>query len=207
MDEKTLSELLKKYPTTAHGDDGKTVITCVARLSFVHFKEPRKQEGSDSKPRYGCAVILPAASDITPLMNAARTAWGERSFKNRDKPRTTPLKKQSEAGEYEGFGEEGFYFNCATVNVPELFNIDMTKAPVDKFYSGCWARVKVRAYAFDKNGNWGVSFGLQGVQFFADDEKLGGGGNAADGFEAAAPAGTGPAKMPNGNGAGLDNWG
>jgi hypothetical protein len=207
MDDKQLAELLKKYPTTLHGDDGKTVITCVARLSFVHFKEPRKQEGSDQKPRYDCAVILPAASDHTPLMNAARKAWSESEVsKKREKPRATPLKKQSDAGDYEGFGEDGFYFNCATVNVPELFNIDMTKAPVDKFYSGCWARVKVRAYAFDKNGNWGVSFGLQGVQFFADDEKLGGGGNASDGFEAAAPAGSGPAKMPNGSAGACAEW-
>lgn len=206
MDEKTLSELLKKYPTITHEADDKryTVITCVARLAFVAFKEPKKGDDPDAKPKYGCAVILPAASSIDPLMNAARKAWAESPISTkRGKPKHTPLKKQSEMLEqgYDGFGEEGFFFNATTINPVDLFNIDMSRADVTKFYSGCWARVKVRAYAYDRK-SWGVSFGLQGVQFFADDEKFGGGGNASDGFEAAAPAGSGPAKMPNGAAAG-----
>jgi len=200
MDERALSELLKKYPTVMHGDDGKTVITCVARLSFVNFKEPRPAQSADGKPRYDCAVLLPAAADLSPLKAACGKAWDESDVKKkRGTPKGSPLKSQAENAEkYDGFDPNGFYFNAATVNPVDLFNIDMTKAPVDKFYSGCWARVKVRAYAFDKNGNWGVSFGLQAVQFFADDEKLGGGGNAADGFEAHGGAvnGSRPAQMP-----------
>ncbi|KWT72392.1 hypothetical protein APY04_0186 [Hyphomicrobium sulfonivorans] len=198
MDEKTLTELLRKYPTTMHGDDGKTVITCVARLSFVHFKEPRRGDNPSSKPMYGCAAILPPAADVSLLRSICEKAWSDRKCVSRTEPKAKPLKKQADNTKWEGFGDEGFYFNCSTINPVDLFNLDMTRAPVDKFYSGCWGRLKIHSYDFDKGLNWGVSLGLQAVQFFADDEKLGGGGNAADGFEAHGNAvnGSRPAQMP-----------
>jgi hypothetical protein len=194
MDDKTLNDLVAKYPCVTYADDekGYTVITCVARLGFVNFKEAKKG-------KYSCAIILPASADVSPLMAAAKKCWAEGKVAAvRKTPKITPLKAQSElADKYAGFGAEGYFINASTKEVPKLFNVDMTPADVTRFKSGDYARVKVRAYEFDKEGNWGVSFGLQAVQFFAEGEALGGGGDAAGGFEAAKlPPGSGTAKMP-----------
>jgi len=63
-----------------------------------------------------------------------------------------------------------------------------TKAPVvvdrarkaiesaNEIYGGCWCRVNLNAYAYEFNGNKGVSFGLNGVQKIDDDEGFGSAG-------------------------------
>ena len=45
----------------------------------------------------------------------------------------------------------------------------------DECYSGMIARATVDAFAWDKAGNKGISFGLQNVQKLDDGERLGGG--------------------------------
>src|SRR5690606_39628308 len=45
-----------------------------------------------------------------------------------------------------------------------------------EIYSGCYVRVSMVAYAFNSQGNKGVSFGLRNVQKLRDGEPLGGGG-------------------------------
>lgn len=197
MDQKTLDDLLKKYPTAAQGDDGLTVITCVARLSFVHFDKPHQQKGTNKEPRYSCAVIIPPNADFAPLVAAAKKAWAESAWRS-EQPKTKPFKDQKDmaAEGYDGFSENGMFFNCETKNPVDLFGADMQRIPVDQAYSGMWARVKVRASAYSVSGNTGVKFWLQAVQKIADDTKFSG-GSSEDGFEAvSAPAGSGPAKVP-----------
>lgn len=207
MDAKTLSDLTKKYPVSAYGDDG---ITCMVfgRLQFVHLDQPRKSEDPTAKPRYDTAIILPLDADVSALDAAMRKAWTESPIsKTRGKPKSKALKEQSElAGQnFAGFSDRGWFVNAGTTRIPEIFNPDMSKAPTDKPYPGCHCRVKVRAYAYEIKGNWGVGFSLEGVQFLADDDKLYAGGNASDGFEAHAPAGSKPAAMPNGAAGGVDS--
>lgn len=208
MDAKLLAELLHKYPNAPKSEDGLTVITCPVRLAFVSFDKPRAPKGTNKEPRYSCCVIVPAEADVTALKAAQRKAWETSEVsKSRNAPKMTAIKSQDAmAGEgYEGFSTGGIYFNAETKTPVDLFGADMSKAPVDKFYSGVWARVKIRFAAYDVAGNYGVKAWLQGVQFIADDAKFSGGGSAEDGFEpVAAPAGNGPAAMPNGaaNGAG-----
>lgn len=199
MDDQTLAKLLASYPVQSHGDDGMTVITCPARLSFVHFDKPHAMKGATKDPRFSCLIILPVAANLGPLIAAAQIAWAGSPLRDKA-PKMMPFKKQSEmlAKGYDGFGETGFYINAETKTNPDLFDIAMQSAPADAFYSGVWARVKVRASAYDVSGNNGVKFWLQGVQKFADDTKFSG-GSSADGFSAAgasAPAGNGAAKAP-----------
>jgi hypothetical protein len=53
-------------------------------------------------------------------------------------------------------------------------------------YGGCLCKVNVNAYTFNKGGNKGVTFGLNGVQFWADEESFGAGHLRAEQmFEAA----------------------
>jgi len=202
MDQKTLDGWIKQYPTAVLSDDGLTVITTVALISFCHFDKPYQQKGSTKEPRYQCAVILPPNSDVSALDGAARKAWQDGPL-HKQAPKSKPLKDQKAMKDkgYKGFNDTGVYFNCDTKNPVDLFGVEsdgngsVKRIPVDQAYSGMWARVKVRADFFDVGGNNGVKFWLQSVQKIADGEKLGG-GNAADGYEAAAPAGHAPAQMP-----------
>ena len=41
-------------------------------------------------------------------------------------------------------------------------------------YAGRWCVASLRAFAYDTNGNKGVSFGLQNVQILDNDEAWGG---------------------------------
>jgi hypothetical protein len=197
MDQKTLETWLKQYPTVTHGDDGMTVITCVARLAYVHFDKPHQQKGTNKEPRYSCAVILPNGADQTALRAAVDKAWAASPMRAQQ-PKSATFKDQKTQFDKkrDGFSETGKFFNCETKNPPDLFGVDLKPVGVDEVYSGCWGRVKVRAQAYDVGGNTGVKFWLQGFQKFADDTKLAG-GNSADGFEAAAPAGNAPAQMPS----------
>jgi hypothetical protein len=66
------------------------------------------------------------------------------------------------------------------------------------FYAGCYARATVTAYGYDRAGNIGVSFGLQGVQKLRDGEAFNGRKPVEEQFEAldgevSAPAAVAPA--------------
>lgn len=204
MDQR-LAELIRRFPMSTRSDDNMTVLTCPVRLAFVSFKEPKKQEGSAKEARYSCAAIVPATADIEALKLAQRTAWETSPHaKVRGTPKSLAIKLQStmvnrkDGKPYAGFGAEGVCFNCETKELNDLFDQNAAKTAADLFYSGCWARLRIRASAYDFNGNWGVKFWLQSAQFIADDEKFATGGNVADGFEPLAPAGNGPARMPGG---------
>lgn len=200
MDQKTLEDLVRKYPCSVQTDDeGQTAITCVVRLAFVHVAEKHRPKDSTNEPTYNLVGLIPAGVDTSALKQIVMAAWEKSAFaKTRGKPKFVPVKSQAErADKYEGFGMGEIYFDAKTKNTVPCFDAQMNPLPVDQIYSGCWARVKVRSYAYDKAGNWGVGFGLQAVQKIADDDKFAGGGNATDGFEPVnAPKGNGPAAMP-----------
>jgi hypothetical protein len=49
-------------------------------------------------------------------------------------------------------------------------------------YSGCYAKVSMEAFAYNSNGNKGVTFGLRAVKKVADGERLGPVDNASEDF-------------------------
>lgn len=206
MDQKTLEDLVRKYPCALLPGDaaGITAITCPVRLQFVWLENARTdQNNPGKKPSYQCSGIIPAFADITPLTQIAMNCWqASKESKVRGTAKHKPLKEQkNNAGKYDGFGEQGFYFDAKTTNPVDVFGPDMVKIPVDRIKGGYWARLKLRAYSYDKNGNWGVGFGLQAVQLIAEDEVFSSAGPSSDGFEAvSAPAGNAPAAMPQSNG-------
>jgi len=75
--------------------------------------------------------------------------------------------------------------------------IDGDKQPVKGGWkSGDWGLVKLNPFAYDRNGNKGVSMGLQAVQFLYTDEGFGSAEATDEGFgvvpDAAKPAETEP---------------
>lgn len=187
LSEKELAEIRAAAPTVAFGDDGLTVITTVCRLSFVNFEKPHTPKGSNKDPRYSCAILLPAGVDHSALVKAAEIAWTKSGI--RGAPKHMPWKRQADmaAKKYEGFDCGEYFFNAETKKPLDgyMFGLDKAPVPPAKFYSGCYARVKVWAQAYDQAGNQGVKFWLQGVQFVGDGKKLG--GDASSGFGEFSP--------------------
>jgi hypothetical protein len=67
------------------------------------------------------------------------------------------------------------YFTASSKAKPGVVDADVS--PImeqSEVYSGCYARVSLRAFAFSNSGNKGVSFGLGNVQKLADGDSLGG---------------------------------
>lgn len=212
MDQKTLEDLVRKYPccVLTQDSEGITAMTCPVRAQFVWLEKPRvNKDNPNAKPSYQLAGIIPDFADVSPLIQIARTCWeASTAAKVRGTAKHKPLKEQSaNHGKYDGFGDKGFYFDAKTTNVVDVFGPDMTKIPVDRIKGGFWVRLKLRAFAYDKNGNWGVGFGLQAVQLIAEDEVFSSAGPSSDGFEAvAAPRGNGPAQMPAQNNGASAVW-
>lgn len=165
-----MNDIMKKGGLTASGN----IITPQFRVSYSYVFKPNKPMQDGGEAKYSIVMLFEADSDLTLMKKAAQEAvkekWGDKPPKNL----RSPFRDQ---GEKDGAGYvEGCIFVSATSKQkPGL--IDSKNADIldeTEFYSGCWARATVRAYAYDANGNRGVAFGLQNVQKLRDDDPLGG---------------------------------
>jgi hypothetical protein len=80
--------------------------------------------------------------------------------------------------------ENHWYMTVAAKTKPGI--VDRNKEPItnsEEIYSGVYARVSLNAFAFNTQGNKGVSFGLNHIQKWADGEFLGGRTRAEDDFD------------------------
>lgn len=167
------------------------VMTPEFRASFVNVFRPGKSMEEGKPGKYSVTMLFKPGADLSKLKAAAAQAvkdkWGDKP----PKLLRSPFRDQGEK-EFDGYVEGAVFINATSDKKPGLVDgklqdiIDETE-----FYSGCWARATVRAFAYDKAGNKGVAFGLQNVQKLRDDKPLGGGGvKASDEFEAVAESGT-----------------
>lgn len=150
------------------------------RLSYPHLFRPESFEGQD--PKYGCVLIIrkddPQIAKLKELIfKAGQEKWGNKiqtgkwpgnlhwPLKNGDdKADTNP--------EY-----EGCYFISPTSKQPVVL-LDRAKRKLleedDKLYPGAYVNASLAVAAFDANMKKGVSIYLNGIQFFADGERLAG---------------------------------
>ena len=153
----------------------KAIMTPEFRVSYPALFKPRANKNDDGTlgtPKYEITMLFPKGADLSKLKRAAEEAVKE---KWKDKPPKNLRSPFRDQGEKEGDGYvEGAIFVCArSLLKPGLVNrqcddiIDQTE-----IYPGCYARATVRAYAYDKNGNKGVSFDLCNVQKTRDGEPL-----------------------------------
>lgn len=181
-------------------NQSRTVITPEFRAAFANvFQTTKTPNGQD---RYQLTALFEPGENLDALKKLAKEAleakWGTDKSKH-PKGLRSPFRKQSEkAGDYEGFldDDDAVFINMATIQQPGIVDANL-KDIIDpkQFYSGCYARAEVNAYAYDKSGNKGVAFGLNNIQKLRDGERLGGGGRAkASSVFEAANAGGGSAE-------------
>jgi ssDNA-binding protein len=159
--------------------DNGNIRTCPVRLSFPHIFSPSKPVPPNTEGKHGSSLLLPLGADISVLTAeataCARAKWGDKM----PKLRSPFLKQDDDAERYPGY-VPGAVLIRATSN-QKLPCVDQNLAPIvdeARVYPGVWAIVTLRAFAYDMGVNKGVSFGLQSVMIIADDQNIGGTGQA-----------------------------
>lgn len=170
--------------------DPKKVVTGRLRLSYANLNTPRAAEEGQT-PKYSTVLIIPKSDKethrkILAAIEAAKEEgkskrWGGKIPKNlnitlKDGDEDADLEQNPE---YEGC----WYMNVSSAEKPGIVDID--RDPIldpSEIYSGMYARVSIRAFAYDRQGNKGVSFGLNNVQKLGDGDPFGSISRAADDF-------------------------
>lgn len=160
------------------------------RLAFAHgLFEARSVNGGSAK--FNCTLILPKdhpqiAEIKAKILEVATAKWGAKAqaiLKDSKGTGKYPLHD----GDTEKSGTKGYagnyFINLNSDDRPTLLQRD-GKTPVVKgdgiLYSGCQANFSTDCWAQDNVNGKRVNFGLRGVMFKADGDKLSGGGGAAD---------------------------
>lgn len=163
------------------------VITDEVRLSFVHVLEPDSFDGGE--PKYSAMILIPkddkkTLAKIKRAVEAAveygvQTLWGGKKPKNL----RMPLRDGDEEMDGPEF-EDCYFMRVSSKTKPGI--IDRYKQPIDDsngIYSGCYARVSLNMFPYDKAGNRGISAGLNNIQVLRDGDPLGGRSRAEDDFD------------------------
>ena len=155
------------------------VLTPEFRSAFVAvFKAKGIKGDASAKEKFGVTMLFPKGTDLSALKAAAHEAAVNKWGKDLPKKLKTPFKDQGErADDYAGFEEGGIYITAQSDTRPGVVDAKVQDI-IDEndFYSGCWARATVNAYAWEHpTGGKGVSFGLLNVQKLRDGDRLGGG--------------------------------
>jgi hypothetical protein len=143
----------------------------------------------DQEPKYSVCLLIPKSDkDTLKKINAAIEAakqqgvslWGGKIPPNLKLPLRDGDEERPDQPEYEGM----YFINASSKTAPGV--VDKNVQPIldsTEVYSGCYARVSINFYPFNKAGNKGVACGLNNVQKIADGDYLGGRSRAEDDFD------------------------
>lgn len=179
------------------------VITPKATLSYPHLDAPQKSKQEGGKDKYSATLVFAPGTDLKELQAAVMAAGEEKWPGKFQKMATTgaarlPFRKDAEA---KGYPEGSVFINTRSDRKPGAVYLhageDNKPAKVadedirEVFYPGAQVRAQIRAFAYDSNGNKGVSFALNNIQKLGEGDRLDNRQDASDAFEAdlnAAPA-------------------
>lgn len=176
-----------------------------ARLSYCNLIEPRVPQSGVGEPKYSVTLLIPktdvaAKADIDNAIRAAVSEGKEQAWKG-----VMPPNPHTPVHDGDGVRESGLPYGdeckgcwiitASSKQKPEV--VDSALNPIinaSDIYSGMYAHVTVRFFAYANSGNKGIGCGLGNVMKTADGEPLGGHTNAAADFADLAQA---PATMPS----------
>lgn len=163
------------------------VVTGKVRFSFVNVFEARAF-GENQEPKYSVMLLIPKSdigtiTRIKKAIDAAAqkglaTKFGGKlpailrtTFKDADKDtdqdgEVFATKWPETAGHY--------IINVSSKNAPQI--VDANLNPIidpSELYSGCYGRASINFFAYNNNGNKGISAGLNNLQKLEDGEPLG----------------------------------
>jgi len=159
------------------------------RLAFSHpgLFVASKVNG-EGEAKFSCSLILTPGHKAIKLVEAtalavAREKWGAKAeqmiaaMKAQDKH---PLHNGDTKSSYDGF-PGNFFVSCRSVKKPLV--IDRDRTPLDmsspRLYSGAMVNAIIDLWPQDNNYGKRVNAQVMGVQFYADNDSFGGGGQIA----------------------------
>lgn len=179
------------------------VITPEAILSYPHLAEPQAPRDGVGKAKYSCTLVFAPGSDLRALeaaaLAAAETKWPGKGahYLERGLVRS-PFRRD---GELKGYEAGSTFINVRTEKAPGVVSafagedgkptIIAQSDIAAELYPGAIVRASVAAFAYDSNGNKGVSFALNNIQKLRDGTRIDGRLAATDEFLAdlsAAPS-------------------
>lgn len=148
-----------------------------------------KGEGQE---KFGCSLIMTPNHPGIKLVNdgalaVANAKWGAKgpqmiaAMKLQDKH---PLHDGNTKSSYDGF-PGNFFVSCRSAKQPLV--IDRDKTPITmqnpRLFSGCYVNAIIELWAQDNSFGKRVNAQIMGVQYFADGDAFGGGGQVASADE------------------------
>lgn len=162
------------------------VVTGKVRFSFVNVFEP-KTFGDNNEPKYSVMLLIPKTDVGTKkriddaIEGAKEAGIGKFGGKLPTLLKTT-LKDADKDTDQDGeifankwdYTKGHYIINVSSKIKPAV--VDANLQPIidpTEFYSGCYGRASIRFFAYNSNGNKGISAGLNNLQKLEDGESLG----------------------------------
>lgn len=157
---------------------GQKVITPKARAVYAFVFRPRPSQKEGGEPKYSVTLLFSKTTDISSLRKAALAAaknkWGDRATKMKlDSPFHDGNKeRQDDDGNVDPVFKNMTYITVRSTEKPGVVGPDLEELDSSDFYSGCYCKASVYAFAYDNSGKRGVSFLLNNIQKVGDGKKL-----------------------------------
>lgn len=170
------------------------VITPEATLSYPHLFAPRAAPGGGAA-KFSATLVFAKGSNLSDLKAAVQAAgiekWGEAKFNEMLKKKQIRLPFRD--GAEKDYPDGSVFINARSDERPGVVarhaGNDGKSAPISderEVYPGAKVRASLTAFAYDREGNKGVSFGLNNVQKLGEGERLDSRKRAEDEFTAEA---------------------
>lgn len=152
------------------------VITASVRCTYLFAFRPfkNKDAAEDAKPKYKVTVLFPKDDYNMSRIKKAIKAATEKKFGDR-----VPKKFRNPLNDGDDHDDENFhghwYITASSETKPEIF--DEEGDPCDDetvIYSGCYAKVYIKAFGYDRAGSRGVGFAFNALHKTKDGERLSG---------------------------------
>lgn len=166
-----------------------TVVSPFFRVSFPNVLKPKRND-LNGQDEYSLVALFPykkGSKEMKEMEAAVEIAikekWGDKRPSNLRSPFRDQAERAKDGKLPDGHVEGHVFVNMKNKQKPGLVNQE-NQDIIDssEFYSGCYARAQVRAFAYDNKGNRGVSFSLQNIQKVKDGDPLSGRMKAQDAF-------------------------
>ena len=164
-----------------------------ARISYPHLHQARKVNPTDEKAKFSATFVVP---NNHPVIAQIQTAIGQViSEAGIDPQRMQPVPWADGGQDFPG------HVLIKTNSTTNPHVVDENVQPIidpGKVYAGCYVNGSITVYTYKRQTGNGVAFGLDGVQFAADGERLDGRPTADQIFQAipGAPAPVAGAPTP-----------
>lgn len=161
------------------------ITTGKVRFSYVNLFSPKLMPDGTTE-KYSVTLLIPKTDQRTLKKIDQAIKAAEENFRAKNPGKKLPAKlpttlhdgdgERPTGGEFSPECKGHMVISVSSRNRPVVVAAD--KSPItdpQEVYSGCYGRAVLNFYAYDTNGNKGISAGLNGVMKLEDGEPLAGG--------------------------------